>query len=55
MFILVELFSQTRMTQHRDNYDELMRPEDIAECIIDLTNTKTFYVNEITFEKKKCV
>ena len=43
---------QTRMTQHRDNYDELMRPEDIAECIIDLTNTKTFYVNEITLRRR---
>ena len=43
---------QTRMTQDRDNYDDLMRPEDIAECIIDLTNTKTFYVNEITLRKR---
>ena len=43
---------QTRMTQHRDNYDELMRPEDIAECIIDLMNTKTFYVNEITLRRR---
>ncbi len=40
------------MTQHRDNYDELMMPEDIAECIIDLTNTKTFYVNEITLRRR---
>ena len=43
---------QTRMTQDRDNYDDLMRPEDIAECIVDLTNTKTFYVNEITLRKR---
>ena len=43
---------QTRMTQHRDNYDELMIPEDIAECIIDLANTKTFYVNEITLRRR---
>ena len=43
---------QTRMTQDRDNYDDLMRPEDIAECIIDLLNTKTFYVNEITLRKR---
>ena len=43
---------QTRMTQHRNNYDELMRPEDIAECIIDLMNTKTFYVNEITLRRR---
>ena len=43
---------QTRMTQHRDNYDELMKPEDIAECIIDLANTKTFYVNEITLRRR---
>ena len=43
---------QTRMTQDRDNYDDLMRPEDIAECIIDLANTKTFYVNEITLRKR---
>ena len=43
---------QTRMTQGRDNYDDLMRPEDIAECIIDLANTKTFYVNEITLRKR---
>ena len=40
------------MTQHRNNYDELMRPEDIAECIIDLMNTKTFYVNEITLRRR---
>ena len=43
---------QTRMTQDRENYDDLMRPEDIAECIIDLLNTKTFYVNEITLRKR---
>ena len=43
---------QTRMTQDRDNYNDLMRPEDIAECIIDLANTKTFYVNEITLRKR---
>ena len=43
---------QTRMTQDRDNYDDLMRPEDIAECIINLANTKTFYVNEITLRKR---
>ena len=43
---------QTRMTQGRDNYDDLMRPEDIAECIIDLANTKTFYVNEITLRRR---
>ena len=43
---------QTRMTQDRDNYDDLMRPEDIAECIIDLLNPKTFYVNEITLRKR---
>ena len=43
---------RTRMTQHRDNYDELMIPEDIAECIIDLANTKTFYVNEITLRRR---
>ena len=43
---------RTRMTQGRDNYDDLMRPEDIAECIIDLANTKTFYVNEITLRKR---
>ena len=43
---------QTRMTQDRDNYDDLMRPEDIAECMIDLLNTKTFYVNEITLRKR---
>ena len=30
---------QTRMTQDRDNYDDLMRPEDIAECIICLLYT----------------
>ena len=43
---------QTRMTQDRDNYDDLMRPEDIAECMIDLLNTKTFYVNEITLRRR---
>ena len=40
------------MTEDRDNYEDLMRPEDIAECIIDLANTKTFYVNEITLRKR---
>ena len=25
---------RTRMTEDRDNYEDLMRPEDIAECII---------------------
>ena len=43
---------RTRMTEDRDNYEDLMRPEDIAECIIDLANTKTFYVNEITLRKR---
>ena len=43
---------RTRMTEDRDNYEDLMRPEDIAECIIDLTNTKTFYVNEITLRRR---
>ena len=43
---------RTRMTEDRDNYEDLMRPEDIAECIIDLLNTKTFYVNEITLRKR---
>ena len=43
---------RTRMTEDRDNYEDLMRPEDIAECMIDLLNTKTFYVNEITLRKR---
>ena len=43
---------RTRMTEDRDNYEDLMRPEDIAECIIDLLNTKTFYVNEITLRRR---
>ena len=43
---------RTRMTEDRDNYEDLMRPEDIAECIIDLANTKTFYVNEITLRRR---
>ena len=43
---------RTRMTEDRDNYEDLMRPEDISECLIDLTNTKTFYVNEITLRRR---
>ena len=43
---------RTRMTEDRDNYEDLMRPEDIAECLIDLINTKTFYVNEITLRRR---
>ena len=43
---------RTRMTEDRDNYEDLMRPEDIAECMIDLLNTKTFYVNEITLRRR---
>ena len=43
---------RTRMTEDRDNYEDLMRPEDIAECIINLANTKTFYVNEITLRRR---
>ena len=43
---------RTKMTEDRDNYEDLMRPEDISECLIDLVNTKTFYVNEITLRRR---
>ena len=43
---------QTRMTESRDNYDSLMRVDDVASQIIDLVNTKSYYVNEITLRKR---
>ena len=43
---------QTRMTEGRDNYDSLMRVDDVASQIIDLVNTKSYYVNEITLRKR---
>ena len=43
---------RTRMTEDRDNYEDLMRPEDIAVCLIDLAKTKSFYVNEITLRRR---
>ena len=43
---------QTRMTQDRSNYDSLMDPADIAYQIIDLINTKSYYVNEIILRRR---
>ena len=43
---------QTRMTEDRNNYDQLMRVEDVAYQIIDLVNTKSYYVNEITLRRR---
>ena len=40
------------MTEGRDNYDSLMRVDDVASQIIDLVNTKSYYVNEITLRKR---
>ena len=33
---------QTRMTEGRDNYDSLMKADDVARQIIDLVNTKSY-------------
>ena len=43
---------QTRMTEGRDNYDSLMRSYDVAKQIIDLVNTKSYYVNELILRKR---
>ena len=43
---------QTRMTEGRDNYDSLMRSYDVAQQIIDLVNTKSYYVNELILRKR---
>ena len=43
---------QTRMTKDRLSYDSLMKSDDVAMQIIDLINTKSYYVNEITFRRR---
>ena len=43
---------QTRMTEHRSTYDSLMKSDDVACQIIDLVNTKSYYVNEITLRRR---
>ena len=43
---------QTRMTEERSNYDSLMQADDVAQQIIDLVNTKSYYVNEITLRRR---
>ena len=43
---------QTRMTEGRDNYDSLMKADDVARQIIDLVNTKSYYVNELILRKR---
>ena len=43
---------QTRMTEDRNNYDQLMKVEDVADQIIDLVNTKSYYINEITLRRR---
>tara|TARA_B100000963_G_scaffold139042_1_gene121074 strand:+ start:294 stop:938 length:645 start_codon:yes stop_codon:yes gene_type:complete len=43
---------QTRMTEDRNNYDKLMKVEDVADQIIDIVNTKSYYVNEITLRRR---
>ena len=43
---------QTRMTEGRDNYDSLMTSYDVAQQIIDLVNTKSYYVNELILRKR---
>ena len=43
---------QTRMTEDRYNYEKLMRADDVASTIVDLINTKTFYVNAITLRRR---
>ena len=43
---------QTRMTEDRNNYEKLMKVEDVAYQIIDLVNTKSYYVNEVTLRRR---
>ena len=43
---------QTRMTKDRLSYNSLMKPDDVAMQIIDLVNTKSYYVNEITMRRR---
>ena len=43
---------QTRMTEERSTYDSLMKSDDVADQIIDLVNTKSYYVNEITLRRR---
>ena len=43
---------QPRMTKDRLSYDSLMKSDDVAMQIIDLINTKSYYVNEITLRRR---
>ena len=43
---------QTRMTEGRDNYDSLMTSYDVAKQVIDLVNTKSYYVNVLILRKR---
>ena len=43
---------QTRMTEERSTYDSLMKSDDVADQIIDLVNTKSYYVNELILRKR---
>ena len=40
------------MTKDRLSYDSLMKSDDVAMQIIDLINTKSYYVNEITLRRR---
>jgi short-subunit dehydrogenase len=45
---------QTRMTEHRSNYDSLMKVEDVAQIIINsILNNTSARQNEIIIRKKK--
>ena len=43
---------QTRMTEERSTYNSLMQADDVACQIIDLINTKSYYVNEIILRRR---
>ena len=43
---------QTRMTANRNNYNSLMKVEEIAEQIISLISNKSYYTNELILRKR---
>lgn len=43
---------QTRMTESRNNYDSLMKVDEVADQILDLISDKKYYINELILRKR---
>ena len=43
---------QTRMTEDRQNYQTLMKSDEVAYQILDLISDKKHYVNEVILRKR---